>query len=69
MKNISPKCQGHHRIFLRQDKDDVREVTLNVSWKKLTLHPPIGKAKQYPDLQLTAIIATEEGPKNNNTQD
>ncbi|WP_447878782.1 IS4 family transposase [Serratia fonticola] len=68
MKNISPKCQGHHRIFLRQDKDGVREVTLNVSWKKLTLHPPIGKAKQYSDLQLTAIIATEEGPKNNNTR-
>lgn len=33
-------------------------------WKTLTLHPPIGKAKQYPDLQLTAIIATEDDPEN-----
>jgi hypothetical protein len=27
-------------------------------------NPPIGKAKQYPDLQLTALIATEESSDN-----
>lgn len=68
MKNAPSECQGHHRILLRQDKESMREITLNVRWKTLTLHPPIGKAKQYPDLLLTAIIATEEDPDDNNTR-
>lgn len=68
MKNVPSECQGHHRILLRQDKESLREITLNVRWKTLTLHPPIGKAKHYPDLQLTVIIATEEQPENKNTR-
>ncbi|MDQ9129665.1 IS4 family transposase, partial [Serratia fonticola] len=68
MKSVPSECQGHHRILLRQDKESMREITLNVRWKTLTLHPPIGKAKQYPDLLLTAIIATEENPDDNNTR-
>nr|WP_241391622.1 IS4 family transposase [Yersinia frederiksenii]ULG19978.1 transposase [Yersinia frederiksenii] len=68
MNNIPSECRGQHRILLRQDKGGVREILLNVRWKTLTLHPPIGKAKQYPDLQLTAIIATEDDPENKNTR-
>lgn len=64
MKSVSSDDQGHHRIFLRHDQAGMREIILNVRWKTLTLHPPIGKAKQYPDLQLTALIATEECPEN-----
>ncbi|WP_213992174.1 hypothetical protein [Sodalis sp. dw_96] len=68
MKNVPSDHQGRHRILLRNDKEGAHEIILNVRWKTFTLHPPIGKAKQYPDLQLTAIIATEEGPKNNNAR-
>lgn len=68
MNNVPSECQGNYRILLRQDKESLREITLNVRWKTLTLHPPIGKAKQYPDLQLTAIIATEEPPGNKDTR-
>ncbi|NDL66088.1 IS4 family transposase [Acerihabitans arboris] len=68
MKNVPSDHRGHHRILLRNDKESAREIILSIRWKTLTLHPPIGKAKQYPDLQLTAIIATEEGPKNNNAR-
>lgn len=64
MKSVTPDHQGRHRIFLRHGEEGVREIILNVRWKTLTLHPPIGKAKQYPDLQLTALIATEECPDN-----
>lgn len=60
MKSVSSDHQGYHKIFLRHDQEGMREIILNVRWKTLTLHPPIGKAKQYPDLQLTALIATEE---------
>jgi hypothetical protein len=52
---------------LRQDKESLREITLNVRWKTLTLHLPIGKEKHYPDLHLTAIIATEEQSVNKDT--
>lgn len=62
IKNTSPESPGQHRICLRQENDGVREVILNVSWKQLTLHPPIGKAKQYPDLLLMTIITTENEP-------
>ena len=64
MKIVSSDHQGHHRLFLRHDQEGVCEIILNVRWKTLTLHPPTGKAKQYPDLQLTALIATEECPDN-----
>jgi len=64
MKSVSSDHQGRHRIFLRHGQDGMREIILNVRWKTLTLHPPIGKAKQYPVLQLTALIATEECPDN-----
>ena len=60
MKSVPSDHQGYHKIFLRHDQEGMREIILNVRWKTLTLHPPIGKAKQYPDLQLTALIATEE---------
>lgn len=68
MNNVPSEGQGQHRILLRQDKGGVRETLLNIRWKTLTLHPPIGKAKQYPDLRLTAIIATEEEPEDKNTR-
>ena len=68
MNNVPSECQGHHQILLRQDNESLREITLNVRWKTLTLHPPIGKSKQYPDLQLTKIIMTEEKPENTNTR-
>lgn len=68
MKNISPECRGQYKISLRQDNECMREITLNISWKRLTLHPPIGKAKQYPDLPLTAIIATESKPENKSSK-
>lgn len=61
MKNISPEGKGRYQILLRKDDGGIHDIMLNVRWKKITLHPPIGKAKQYPDLVLTAIIATGEG--------
>lgn len=49
MKSVSSDHQGDHKIILRHDQEGMREIRLNVRWKTLTLHPPIGKEKQYPD--------------------
>jgi hypothetical protein len=40
-------------------------VDLDVKYAKVHVLPPIGKQKEYPPLDLTAIHATErETPKN-----
>lgn len=58
MRSVTSEYQGRHRIFLRHDQEGVREIILNVRWKTLTLHPPVGKEKQHPDIHLTVLIAT-----------
>jgi len=45
MDNILPEGKEKYQIMLRQDEGRVREITLNVRWKRITLHPPIVKAK------------------------
>ena len=37
------------------------EVTLQLRYSQMTVHPPIGKHKQYPALTLTVIHARERG--------
>ncbi|MCO6044938.1 IS4 family transposase, partial [Aeoliella sp. ICT_H6.2] len=37
------------------------EVTLQLRYSQITVHPPIGKHKKYPPLSLTVIHAWERG--------
>lgn len=49
---------GHHRVEIA----DGSWAKLALKYKRITVLPPIGKAKRYPPLSLTVIHATEVNP-------
>ena len=49
---------GHHRVEIA----DGSWARLALKYKRITVLPPIGKAKRYPPLNLTVIHATEVDP-------
>lgn len=54
-----------HDIAFTNEKGKLIEARLTVKHTKLEVHPPIGKEKGYPDLELVVVSATEEiAPKN-----
>jgi hypothetical protein len=55
------RIQGLHRIQVRDKKGDLSEAVLEIRYSRLVVHPPIGKQKNYPNLILTVIHATERG--------
>ena len=59
MKQV--RIQGLHRIQVRDKKGDLSEAVLEIRYSRLVVHPPIGKQKNYPNLILTVIHATERG--------
>jgi hypothetical protein len=57
MKRVPAK--GRHRIEVRDRKGNSSEAILTIKYQRLRVHPPIGKRKQYPALNLTVIYARE----------
>lgn len=56
--------QGRHSLQVRNKHGRFSTATLDVRYRRLTIHPPAGKQKRYPDLNLTVIHAQErETPK------
>jgi len=53
--------QGTHPINVMDAKRRPIEVTLQLRYCQLTVHPPIGKHKKYAPLSLTVIHAWERG--------
>jgi hypothetical protein len=53
--------QGTHQVESLDAKRRPIEVTLQIRYSQMTVHPPIGKHKQYPPLSLTVIHAWERG--------
>lgn len=53
--------QGMHRFEAMNAQHQPVEVTLQVRYCQMTVHPPIGKHKNYPPLSLTVIHAWERG--------
>jgi hypothetical protein len=53
--------RGLHRIEIRDAKGKAENVTLEISFRRIHVLPPIGKQKHYPALDLTVIHATERG--------
>lgn len=51
---------GHHRIDIEDAERNTIRVKLQIQISRLTLHPPIGKHKRYPSLEVTFIRAREE---------
>jgi hypothetical protein len=51
--------RGDHEVEVRDDHGRVSMAELDVRFRRLTVHPPIGKQRRYPTLELTAIHADE----------
>ncbi|ADW69336.1 transposase [Granulicella tundricola MP5ACTX9] len=54
--------KGLHRIKVRNRKGETSEAVLELRYRRIRLHPPIGKRKLYPDLDVTVLHATESHP-------
>ena len=53
------KVQGLHRVAVRDDKGKSGTAQVEVSYRRMTVRPPIGKQKRYPTLVLTLLHARE----------
>ena len=53
------KVQGLHRVAVRDDKGKPGTAQVEVSYRRKTVRPPIGKQKRYPTLVLTLLHARE----------
>jgi len=62
MKEV--RVQGLHRIQVRNKKGEFSEAILEIRYRRIRVLPPIGKQKQYPELELTVLHAQERGTPN-----
>ena len=53
------KVQGRHRVAVRDDKGKPGTAQVEISYRRMTVRPPIGKQKRYPTLALTLLHARE----------
>lgn len=51
--------RGVHEIEVRDDRGRVRKAEVELRLRRMTVHPPIGKQRRYPALELTVIHADE----------
>jgi hypothetical protein len=51
--------KGLHRIETRDEHGEICRATLELKYRRIRVLPPIGKQKQYPELNLTVIHAVE----------
>jgi hypothetical protein len=52
--------KGLHRIQVRDEKGEMSEAMLAIRYRRMRVLPPIGKQKQYPELDLTVLYAQEQ---------
>ena len=55
------RIKGLHRIEVPDDRGKMSPAILEIKYARVRVHPPIGKQKRYPDLELTIIYARERG--------
>jgi hypothetical protein len=53
--------RGAHEVEVRDDRGRVSTTGVDLRFRRMTVHPPIGKQRRYPSLSLTAIHADERG--------
>jgi Transposase DNA-binding len=59
MKEV--RVQALHRIQVRNKNGEISEAILEIRYRRIRVLPPIGKQKQYPELELTVLHAQERG--------
>ena len=52
---------GDHEVKVRDEHGWVSTAKVHLRFRRLTVHPPIGKHRRYPALSLTVIHAHEDG--------
>ena len=55
------RVQGLHRVEIRNGKGKLERASVEISYRRLRVLPPIGKQKRYPALTLTVLTARERG--------
>jgi len=55
------RVQGVHYVDVRNANGDASVAAVEVKYRRVLVHPPIGKSKHYPPHLLTVIHATERG--------
>ncbi|HEY2158846.1 MAG TPA: hypothetical protein VGH33_24655 [Isosphaeraceae bacterium] len=56
-------ARGVYEVEVRDDRGRVSTARVDVRFRRMTVHPPIGKQRRYPALELTVIHAHERvGP-------
>jgi Transposase DDE domain len=53
------ELRGLHSLTVRNKQGELTTAVLELRFRRLVVRPPIGKQKDYPELVLTAIYATE----------
>ena len=53
------RVRGLHRIAVRDDKGKLGSTQVELSYRRMTIRPPIAKQKRYPALVLTVLHARE----------
>jgi hypothetical protein len=53
--------RGDHEVEVRDGRGQVSTAKVDLRFRRLTVHPPIGKHRRYPTLSLTVIYADERG--------
>jgi hypothetical protein len=53
--------RGDHEVEVRDDNGRASTARVRLRFRRMTVHPPIGKQKSYPALSLTVIHAHEDG--------
>ena len=51
------KVRGLHRVAVRDDKGKLGSTQVEISYRRMTIRPPIAKQKRYPALMLTVLHA------------
>ena len=54
--------RGDHEVEVRDGHGRVSRIKLDLRFRRMTVHPPIGKQKRYSSLELTVIHADEREP-------
>jgi len=55
--------RGDHEVEVRGDRGEASKATVELRFRRMTVHPRIGKQRRYPALSLTVIHAHEDGTR------
>lgn len=58
---VETRCKGLHWVEVRDRHGELSRATLEQTFRRIKVLPPIGKQSRYPSLDLTVLHAIERG--------